>query len=91
MTLLTWLFTGSFCGLLAALFLRRGEERKYRLNMFVGIVGSILAGLIFAPMFGIEIINQKDFSFPSMLVGFAGAIILLAAVYFYQLRSVKTA
>jgi len=91
MTLLTWLLVGSFCGLLAGLIMRRGKERKLRLNMLAGIVGAVAAGIIFAPKFGIEIVNQKSFSFASMLVGLGGAIILLTTIYLYRQFSHKTA
>jgi uncharacterized membrane protein YeaQ/YmgE (transglycosylase-associated protein family) len=37
-----------------------------------------------APLFGTGTINQNDFSFPSLLVSFLGAIVLLAIVNLFR-------
>jgi uncharacterized membrane protein YeaQ/YmgE (transglycosylase-associated protein family) len=50
--------------------------------VIVGIVGAFLAGWILTPLFGAGTINQSDFSFPALLISFAGAVILLLIVTF---------
>jgi uncharacterized membrane protein YeaQ/YmgE (transglycosylase-associated protein family) len=50
------------------------------LNLIVGIVGVLLAGLLLTPLFGIGTINQRDFSLPALLISLLGAVILLAIV-----------
>src|SRR5215475_6249596 len=38
------------------------------LNIIVGIVGALLAGLLLTPLFGIGTINQNNFSLPELLI-----------------------
>jgi uncharacterized membrane protein YeaQ/YmgE (transglycosylase-associated protein family) len=50
------------------------------LNVVVGIVGAALGGWFLSPLVGVSTINQSNFSLPSLLVSFLGAVILLAVV-----------
>jgi uncharacterized membrane protein YeaQ/YmgE (transglycosylase-associated protein family) len=50
------------------------------LNVVVGIVGAALGGWFLSPLVGVSTINQSNFSAPSLLVSFLGAVILLAVV-----------
>jgi uncharacterized membrane protein YeaQ/YmgE (transglycosylase-associated protein family) len=50
------------------------------LNVVVGIVGVALGGWFLSPLVGVSTINQSNFSLPSLLVSFLGAVILLAVV-----------
>jgi uncharacterized membrane protein YeaQ/YmgE (transglycosylase-associated protein family) len=50
------------------------------LNIIVGVVGALLAGLLLAPLFEVGTINQRGFSLPSLFISSLGAIILLAIV-----------
>jgi uncharacterized membrane protein YeaQ/YmgE (transglycosylase-associated protein family) len=92
MNLITWLIVGSISGLLVGLILRTNEQLNPRINIFVGIVGAIAAGIFITPMFDIETINQRTFSLPSMLVSLGGAIILLMTLHlFLYFRRVASA
>jgi uncharacterized membrane protein YeaQ/YmgE (transglycosylase-associated protein family) len=51
------------------------------LNVVVGIVGAALGGWFLSPLVGVSTINQSNFSVPSLLVSFLGAIILLVIVH----------
>ncbi len=81
MSLITWLFVGIVCGLLASLLPRIAEQPNLRINILVGMVGAIAAGIFITPMFDIVTKNQRNFSFPSMLVSIGGAIPLILVVY----------
>jgi uncharacterized membrane protein YeaQ/YmgE (transglycosylase-associated protein family) len=59
------------------------------LNIVVGVVGALLAGLLLAPLFGVGTINQSNFSLPSLLVSLLGAIILLAIVNLVRRGAVR--
>jgi uncharacterized membrane protein YeaQ/YmgE (transglycosylase-associated protein family) len=59
------------------------------LNIIVGVVGTLLAGLILAPVFGLSTINQRDFSPGSLVLSLFGAIILLAIVNLMRRGTVR--
>jgi len=90
MNLFTWLFVGSICGWLFALILRIDRQSDLKINVFVGILGAIAAGIYITPLFDIETINQKNFSFPSMLVSLGGALILIVVVFLFRRSRTKT-
>jgi uncharacterized membrane protein YeaQ/YmgE (transglycosylase-associated protein family) len=61
--------------------MRTGAQQGLLLNIVVGIVGAFLGGLLFSFIPGTNVnINQGDFSLPSLLVSFVGALVLLAIV-----------
>jgi uncharacterized membrane protein YeaQ/YmgE (transglycosylase-associated protein family) len=59
------------------------------LNIVVGIVGALLAGVLLVPLFGVGTIKQHDFSLPALLVALLGALILLAGVNFLRRGAVR--
>jgi uncharacterized membrane protein YeaQ/YmgE (transglycosylase-associated protein family) len=75
-----WLIVGGIIGWLASLVMKTDKQQGLFLNVVVGIVGALLAGLIVSPFVGTRTINQSNFSLPGLLVSFVGAIILLAIV-----------
>jgi uncharacterized membrane protein YeaQ/YmgE (transglycosylase-associated protein family) len=58
--------------------MKTNAQQGLFLNIAVGILGALLGGWFLAPMFGTATINQGNFSLPSLLVSFLGAIVLLA-------------
>jgi len=84
MNLITWLFIGSISGWLAGLVMRTNQQSNLRINIMVGMVGAVAAGIFMTPLFDIETINQRIFSLPSMLVSLGGAMILLTVVYLFR-------
>jgi len=54
------------------------------LNVVVGIVGAALGGWLLSPLMGAPTINQSNFSLPSLLVSFLGAVMLLVLVNFIR-------
>jgi uncharacterized membrane protein YeaQ/YmgE (transglycosylase-associated protein family) len=90
MSTLTWVLTGLAIAVVFNLSLRLFSQPLLRWNLFVGILGAFAAGILIAPLFGIEIVTQRVFSYPSMFVALGGALVLLAAVYLLQ-RQKQTA
>jgi len=80
MNTVIWLIVGGVIGWIASLLMRTNSRQGLLLDIVVGIVGALVAGLLLTPLFGIGTINQNNFSLPAMLVSLLGAIILLAVV-----------
>ena len=85
MNIIIWLVVGGLIGWLASTLMRRPEG--ILLNVVVGIVGAALGGWFLSPLVGVSTINQNNFSAPSLLVSFLGAVILLVIVNLVQRRS----
>jgi len=84
MNFIIWIVVGGILGWLASLVMRTDAQQGLLLNIVVGIIGALLGGWLLAPLFGTGTINQNDFSFPSLLVSFLGAIVLLAIVNLFR-------
>jgi uncharacterized membrane protein YeaQ/YmgE (transglycosylase-associated protein family) len=84
MNLIIWLVVGGIIGWIASLMMGTDAQQGILLNIIVGIVGAFLAGLLLTPLFGINTINQSNFSLPAMLVSLVGAVILLAIVNLFR-------
>jgi len=89
MNFIIWIVVGGILGWLASKVMRTDAQQGVVLNVIVGIVGAILAGLFLAPLFGVSTINQDNFSIPGLLISFLGAIILLAIVNLIRRGSVR--
>jgi uncharacterized membrane protein YeaQ/YmgE (transglycosylase-associated protein family) len=74
------LIIGGILGWLASIIVHTNAQRRIVLNIIVGIVGALLAGLLLTPLFVIGTINQSNFSLPALLISLLGAVILLAIV-----------
>lgn len=84
---MTWLLIiiiGGLLGWLASKVMGTDAQQGIILNIVVGIVGALLAGLLLSPLLGIAPITTGDFSIGSLLVSLVGAIILLAIVNFFR-------
>ena len=80
MNFILWLIVGGILGWIASKIMHTDAQQGIVLNIIVGIVGALLAGLLLAPLFGVGTINQRDFSLASLFFSLLGAIILLAIV-----------
>jgi uncharacterized membrane protein YeaQ/YmgE (transglycosylase-associated protein family) len=81
MSFILWIIVGGLLGWLASMIMGTNDQQGKFLNIVVGIVGASLGGL-----FGAGTINDRDFSFSSLLVSLIGAVILLAIVGFFRKR-----
>ena len=80
-----WIVIGGVIGWLASIVMRTDGQQGLFLNIVVGVVGAFLSGLIF----GRGGMNGNDFSIPSLLWAFLGAVILLAIVNLIRRGSVR--
>ncbi len=88
MNFIIWLVVGGLIGWIASLIMGTDAQQGVFLNIVVGIIGAFLAGFLLTPLFGIDTINQNNFSLGAMLVSLLGAILLLAIVGFFRRRTV---
>jgi len=89
MNLLIWLIIGGVVGWLASLVMRTDAQQGIVLNVVVGIVGALVAGLLIAPAFLHGTINSGDFSMPGILISLLGSILLLAVVNLVRRGAVR--
>jgi uncharacterized membrane protein YeaQ/YmgE (transglycosylase-associated protein family) len=83
------LIIGGILGWLASIIMHTKAQQGIVLNIIVGIVGALLAGLLLTPLFGIGTINQSNFSLPALLISLLGAVILLAIVNLVRRGTVR--
>ncbi|HEY6530144.1 MAG TPA: GlsB/YeaQ/YmgE family stress response membrane protein [Cellvibrionaceae bacterium] len=87
MNFISWIVLGGIIGWLASIVMKTNAQQGIFLNIVVGVIGAFLGGLFLSPLFGTGTINGNDFSAPSLIVSFLGAIILLAIVNLFRRRS----
>lgn len=85
MGFIVWLIVGGVVGWLASLIMRTDAQQGIILNIIVGIVGAVIAGLIF----GGGSINQEPLSLTNILWSLLGAVILLAIVNLIRRGTVR--
>jgi uncharacterized membrane protein YeaQ/YmgE (transglycosylase-associated protein family) len=83
MGIIIWLIVGGICGWLASLIMRTDAQQGILLNIVVGIVGAVIAGLIFGGS-----INQA-ITVETFLYSLLGAVILLAIVNLIRRGTVR--
>ena len=89
MNFIIWLIVGGLLGWIASKIMHTDAQQGIILNIVVGIIGALLAGLLLAPLFGVGTINQSNVSLPSLFVSLLGAIILLAIVNLVRRDTVR--
>ena len=89
MSFIVAIIIGGIVGWLASIIMHTNAQQGIILNIIVGIVGALLAGLLLTPLFGIGTINQSNFSLPAQLISLLGAAILLAIVNLVRRGTVR--
>ena len=89
MNFIIWLVVGGLIGWAASMVMKTDGQQGIVLNVVVGIVGAVLAGLFISPLVGVGTINQNNFSLPALMVSFVGAAFLLAIVNLIRRGSVR--
>jgi uncharacterized membrane protein YeaQ/YmgE (transglycosylase-associated protein family) len=89
MNIIIMLIVGGLIGWIASMVMRTNAQQGVILNIIVGIVGALLAGLLLAPLFGTGSITQGDFSLSGLLISLVGAIVLLAIVNLFRRGTVR--
>jgi len=89
MGIIILIIIGGVLGWLASMVMRTDAQQGLLLNIVVGIVGALLAGLLINPLIGGGNIMNGDYSISSLLVSFLGAVVLLAIVNLVRRGSVR--
>ncbi len=89
MNLIILLVIGGIVGWLASLIMRRDAQQGILMNVIVGIVGSLLAGFLLSPLFGVPPITSGGLSIGTFLISLLGAVVLLAIVNLFRRGSVR--
>ena len=82
--IIVWLIVGGIVGWLASLIMRTDAQQGVLMNIVVGIVGAVIAGLIL----GRGNINQ-GLTVETFLWSLLGAVVLLAVVNLIRRGSVR--
>ncbi|WP_310468949.1 GlsB/YeaQ/YmgE family stress response membrane protein [Sphingomonas sp.] len=86
MGFIVWLIVGGIVGWLASIIMRTDAQQGIILNIVVGIVGAVIAGLVLG---GGNINNSDPLDLTNILWSLLGAIILLAIVNLVRRGSVR--
>ena len=86
MGIIIWLIVGGIVGWLASLIMRTDAQQGIILNIVVGIVGAVIAGLLFG---GGNINNSNPLDITNLLWSLLGAVILLAIVNLVRRGTVR--
>jgi uncharacterized membrane protein YeaQ/YmgE (transglycosylase-associated protein family) len=89
MTLIMILIVGGVIGWLASLVMRTDGQQGIFLNVVVGIVGALIAGVLVTPFLGGAPITSGSFDIMSLVVSFLGAVVLLAIINLFRRGSVR--
>lgn len=80
MNILMILIVGGILGWLASLIMRTDAQQGIILNVVVGIIGALIAGVVVTPMMGGAPITSGAFDVRSLVASLIGAVILLAVL-----------
>ena len=86
MGFIIWLIVGGVVGWLASLIMRTDAQQGIILNVIVGIVGAVIAGLILGKG---NINNSNPLDVTNILWSLLGAVILLAVVNLIRRGTVR--
>lgn len=78
MNILLILVIGGILGWLASLIMRTDAQQGIVLNVVVGVIGALIAGVVVTPLMGGAPITSGAFDVRSLVASLIGAIILLA-------------
>jgi uncharacterized membrane protein YeaQ/YmgE (transglycosylase-associated protein family) len=77
MGIISWIILGGIAGWLASIITKRNDQMGCITNILAGIVGAFVGGWI-ASLFGFG--GVTGLNLPSLLVAFAGAVVVLAGI-----------
>lgn len=89
MGIIILLIVGGLIGWVASMIMRTDAQQGVILNVVVGIVGALLAGIIVTPLIGGAPITSGAISIQSVIVSLVGAIVLLALINLFRRGSVR--
>lgn len=80
MGLIFLIVAGGILGWLAAIIVQADHRRGVLLNASVGLLGSIVGGLVLAPLFGGRDLLSGTYDVPAILIAIASSVALLLIV-----------
>jgi len=86
MGFIIWLVIGGIVGWIASMIMKTDGQQGIVLNVIVGIIGAVIAGLIFGRG---NINNANPLDLTNILWSLLGAVILLAIVNLVRRGSVR--
>ena len=89
MNILLIIIIGGVLGWLASMVMKTDGQQGIFLNIVVGLIGAVIAGLFLTPMLGGAPITDGAFDIRSLVVSFIGALVLLAVVNLVRRGSVR--
>lgn len=89
MNIILIIIVGGVLGWLASIVMRTDAQQGFFLNVVVGIVGALLAGVVLSPLLGMRPITDGSFAIEALLVSFLGALVLLGIVNLVRRGSVR--
>ena len=89
MNLIIILIVGGVIGWLASIVMRTDAQQGIILNVVVGIVGALLAGVVLSPFIGGAPITTGALDIRSLITSFLGAVVLLGIVNLVRRGSVR--
>ena len=89
MNLIILLVVGGIIGWLASMIMRTDAQQGIVLNVVVGVVGALLAGLLITPLIGGASITDGAINIQSILISLVGAVVLLALVNLVRRGAVR--
>lgn len=89
MGLVILLVVGGLIGWVASMIMRTDAQQGIVLNVVVGIVGALLAGLVVTPLVGGAPITSGVISIETVLVSLLGAVVLLAIINLFRRGAVR--
>lgn len=89
MNLIIILIVGGILGWLASIVMRTDAQQGIFLNIVVGVVGALLAGVIITPLIGGAPITSGSLSIQSLIASFLGAVVLLGIINLVRRGSVR--
>lgn len=89
LNIVVWLVVGSVVGWLGSMVMKTDNQRGILLNVLVAVVGAVVPGWVVSPLVAAAAVDQGNFSLPSLMLSFVGAVILLALLDLFRRRSVR--
>lgn len=84
MSLLFVLVVGGMIGWLASVVMRTDDGQGVLLDVMVGIVGALIAGILLTPVLGGAPITSGSFDLLSLVVSLLGAAMLLSIISMFR-------
>ena len=77
MGIIVWLVIGGVLGWMASILTDAERQQSVAVNVMVGVAGSLLGGMLVAPLIGMGDIDNYGLGFPGVLLALGTSVLLL--------------